>query len=79
MAQENQDLLFNIGQAIKAERLTKGYSQERLALEANLDRTYISAIERGKKNLTVTSLDKIACVLKVKMSDLLKDLGGKNA
>ncbi|CAA0178429.1 helix-turn-helix transcriptional regulator [Acinetobacter baumannii] len=79
MVQENQDLLFNIGQAIKAERLNKGYSQEKLALEANLDRTYISAIERGKKNLTVTSLDKIACVLKVKMSDLLKDLGDENA
>lgn len=79
MMQDNQKLLLNIGLAIKAERLTKGYSQERLALEANLDRTYISAIERGKKNLTVISLDKIACVLKVQMSDLLKDLGGNNA
>lgn len=79
MEQENQDLLFKIGQAIKAERLSKGYSQEKLALEASLDRTYISAIERGKKNLTVTSLNKIACVLKVQMSDLLKNLGGENA
>lgn len=79
MKQDNQDLLLNIGLAIKAERLSKGYSQEKLALEANLDRTYISAIERGKKNLTVTSLNKIASVLKVDMSDLLKNLGDNHA
>ena len=41
------------------------FSQERLAFEAGLDRSYISTIESGKANLTLLTLEKIAQVLTV--------------
>ncbi len=55
---------------MKALRLSLGLSQEALALEAELDRTYISQIERGVGNPSVLVLLKIALILKVEISDL---------
>jgi len=74
MNNDNSKLLEEVGNLIRIERIKIGYSQEKLALEANLDRTYISAIERGRKNLTITSLSKISTSLNIKLSDLLRNL-----
>jgi transcriptional regulator with XRE-family HTH domain len=59
-----------LGNNVKALRLSSGLSQEALALEAELDRTYISQIERGISNPSVLVLLKIALILKVDISDL---------
>ncbi|OIR08993.1 HTH-type transcriptional regulator SinR [mine drainage metagenome] len=59
-----------LGDNVKALRLVQGLSQEALALEAGLDRTYISQIERGVSNPSVLVLLKIAAVLKAEVSDL---------
>lgn len=59
-----------LGNNVKALRLAQGLSQEALALEAELDRTYISQIERGISNPSVLVLLKIALILKVDISDL---------
>ncbi|MDP3447395.1 MAG: helix-turn-helix transcriptional regulator [Eubacteriales bacterium] len=59
-----------LGNNVKALRLAQGLSQEALALEAELDRTYISQIERGVGNPSVLVLLKIAVILKVDVSDL---------
>ena len=48
-------------------------SQEKLAFEANLHRTYVSGIERGVRNPSVESLEKIARQLKVPVWKLLYD------
>ena len=48
-----------IGLRIKELRLGKGISQEELALEVGLDRTYISGVENGKRNISVINLEKI--------------------
>ena len=50
-----------------------GLSQEELAFEAGIHRTYISGVERGVRNPTVLVLARIASALKVHPSDLLED------
>ena len=52
-----------LGAAVRAVREQQELSQEELGFEADLDRTYISGIERGVRNPTVTSLCKIAAAL----------------
>lgn len=61
-----------VGQNLKAAREDLGISQEELADRAGLHRTYISGVERGVRNPTVTVLEKIAKALKVKTSSLVE-------
>jgi transcriptional regulator with XRE-family HTH domain len=53
------------GEAIRGERKQRGISQEDLALACGLDRTYISGIERGTRNPSLTNILKIAVALQV--------------
>lgn len=53
-------------------REAKGLSQEMLALESEVDRTYVSQIERGMCNPSLRVLHQIASVLKVPMAELHK-------
>jgi transcriptional regulator with XRE-family HTH domain len=64
-------VLVALGQSIRGYRLAKNLSQERLAFEAGIDRSYMGGIERGEHNLTVISLAKIAEQLEVRCSELL--------
>jgi len=52
-------------------RIEKGWSQEDLAFEAGIHRTYISDLERGARNPTISVVDKLADALDVKVGDLL--------
>ncbi|WP_082529934.1 helix-turn-helix domain-containing protein [Rhizobium sp. Root1203] len=56
---------------VKKLRVRRGLSQERLALEAGLERVSISQLERKQVNLGVDSLGKIASVLQCKVFELL--------
>ena len=58
------------GQALRELRGERGISQERLAHLAGLDRTYVSGIERGERNPSLTNILKLADVLDVRVSDL---------
>lgn len=58
------------GLAIRDLRAERGISQEALAHAADLDRTYVSGIERGLRNPSLTNLLKIAAALDVKVSEL---------
>lgn len=60
-----------LGEAIKEFRKKKGISQEALGLEAGLDRTYVSSVERGRRNISFDNLVKIAETLEVKPSRLM--------
>lgn len=60
-----------LGEAIREARKRKGLSQERLGLEAGLDRTYVSSVERGRRNISFDNLVKIAKTLEVRPSQLL--------
>ncbi|HYM46099.1 MAG TPA: helix-turn-helix transcriptional regulator [Solirubrobacteraceae bacterium] len=58
------------GEAIRAIRMRQGVSQEGLALKCGLDRTYISGIERGTRNPSLTNILKIAASLETSPVEL---------
>ena len=60
-----------LGKNVRKYRGKLKMSQEKLALEANIERSYVSAIERGLRNPSVRIVSRLAKALKVKFSDLL--------
>lgn len=72
MAQGFEDLLQTIAANTREIRESRGLSQETLALEADVDRTYVSQIERGVANPSLRVLFQIAAVLNVATADLLE-------
>lgn len=60
-----------LGNAIRTLRRAQGLSQERLALEAGLDRAYVGTIERGQRNATYGTLLKLAATLGVPLSEVI--------
>lgn len=63
----------SLGEALRLRRSKAGYSQEGFAAEVGLHRTYIGAVERGERNITVKNLVRIAEALEISPSLLLKD------
>jgi len=61
-----------VGLNIKKYRLEKKLTQEGLAFESGLHRTYISSLERGRRNATILVLGQISDALKIKPSLLLE-------
>ena len=57
---------------LKHFRLSKGLSQEELAHRADIDRTYVSSLERSVYNASIDVVDRIAAVLGVEAFELLK-------
>lgn len=55
-------------------RVERGFSQESLAVDADVDRTYISGLERQEFNPSVDLLDRLAAALSVDLSDLVAPL-----
>ena len=69
------DLRRNFGTTIRAKRSELGLSQEDLAGRAGLHRTYISDVERGTRNLSLESIEKLAAALEVSVSGLFTRAG----
>ncbi len=70
--EQEQAILIKLGNAIREARKAKGWSQEELAFQAGLDRTYIGSVERGERNIAALNLVKIAAVLEVGVGELLE-------
>jgi transcriptional regulator with XRE-family HTH domain len=68
-------VLVALGAEIRRARASIGLSQEALAVDAGLDRSYVGGIERGEHNITIMNIAKIAVALKVKPSALLEASG----
>jgi transcriptional regulator with XRE-family HTH domain len=69
------------GNVLKEVRTTKKISQEKLAEFCDLDRTYISLLERGLRQPTLTTIFKVSKALDIAPSDLIKkiEIINKNA
>ncbi len=66
------ELQQQLGKAIRAIRTKQGLSQEKLALEAGVDRRYMSDIENGTRNISLNVIDRISKGLGISTSYLLK-------
>ena len=64
-----------LGMRIKYLRSLKHWSQEDLALEADVNKNYLSDLERGMRNPTVKVLEKIAQALSISLEELFKGIG----
>lgn len=61
-----------LGTVIRERRKALGYSQEAFAAECGLHRTYMGALERGERNVSLANILKVARALKTLPSELLK-------
>lgn len=68
---DEKEFLIAFGQNLKKIRKEKGFTQEQLAIDLDIEISQISRIERGVINTSIGNVNAIARVLKVKYSDLL--------
>ena len=63
------DIKILVGKRVKELRNKLGLSQEELADYAELDRTYITSVERGRRNISIVNVEKLATALKVTLKE----------
>jgi len=68
------DILERFGVRLRELRTSRGYSQEKFGEICGLDRTYISGIERGKRNVSLRNLEVIANALDLSISDIFEGM-----
>ena len=66
------DLVLLLGRNVRDARQAKRMTQEGLALEADMKRSYLSELEAGKRNPTVKALGRLAIALGIDAADLLR-------
>ena len=71
MTEDGNDIEIAFGQVIRTLRLSKNISQEKLAELCDLDRSYLSEIERGEKTISIRTLFKLSTGLNIKPSEIL--------
>lgn len=67
------DVMARFGKCLREVREEAGISQEKLAELAGLHRTYVSSVERGKNNISLVNIEKLALALGVSMRDLMPE------
>jgi DNA-binding XRE family transcriptional regulator len=63
-----------LGENIRAARKQAHFSQEKLAEKADLNTTYVSDVERGRENISLDTLVRVAAALKVALADLIRGI-----
>lgn len=64
---------YNIGRRLRELRGQAGLSQEQTALAANITPAYLGQIERGEKNPTVMTIEKLCCVFRITLPEFFSD------
>ena len=72
--EQKQETLLQFGTRVRKLRSEKGLSQEAFASLCGLDRTYISGIERGVRNVSLANISLIAEALGISLSELMQGL-----
>ncbi len=62
-----------LGKRVREARIARGLTQQELANLCCLNRSYISEVEAGKRNITISNAEKIALALQIDLVDLLKE------
>jgi transcriptional regulator with XRE-family HTH domain len=70
-------LLSAFGSAVRSLRLARGLSQESLAEAAHLHVTYVSSLERGRRNVSLVNIDRLARALGVDLPGLMAPIESK--
>ncbi len=70
-------MLRQLGQYLRRIREQRGRSQEELAHECGLHRTYIGAVERGEYNVTILTLRRITDTLGITLADAIESMSGR--
>ena len=70
-----QQLLLKLGQRVRALRLDRGWTQEELAHRSGLNRSYMSEVERGRSDVSLSTLQKIARPLGISLAELFTGIG----
>ena len=68
------NLQRKFGLILKEIRLEKGLSQESLANQSEIDRTYISDIEKGERNISLKIIEQLSKTLQISLSELFKKI-----
>jgi transcriptional regulator with XRE-family HTH domain len=68
-------ITIKVGNRIKELRRLKNLSQEKLALIAEIDRTYIAGVESGKRNISIRNLEKIIIALDTNFKNFFSTVG----
>ena len=71
---DRPELLVAFGQAVRKLRTARGLSQERLAEDVGIHRTYIGDVERGLRNLGLLNVDRIAAALGTDLAGLMTEV-----
>ncbi len=66
-----EHVLVEFGVKLRKIRLEKGISQEVMALDIGFDRTYISLLERGKRNPSLITINRLAEYLQIEVKELV--------
>jgi len=72
--EEMQEVHKRLGKRVAELRRKRGFSQEGFAHECGFHRSYMGAVERGEKNITLAMVDRIAKALKMGLSELFKSV-----
>lgn len=67
------ETIEKIGERITQLRKLKDLSQQKFAIEADMERTYLNHIEKGRKNISIATLEKILNALDVSLKDFFDD------
>ena len=70
----HMNIKSKFGNRLRYYRKQKKYSQEYLALKAGIDRTYITSVENGKRNISIKNIEKILIALEINFSDFFKEI-----
>jgi len=69
---------YSLGEKLRELRRYAEFSQERLALEANITPAYLGQVERGERNITVNTLEKICTALGISLADFFNSFENKS-
>lgn len=67
------DIKDRVGQRLKALRKEKNMTQEKLSFESDVDKTYISEVENGKRNISMVNLEKLVLTIGYSLKEFFDD------